>query len=172
MSDTRVAVLSCSDALTSDVDGAKIREDESGMALIKACEARGWVVVAYHVCPKDGECIAVSLNEMCDVEEADLVFTVGGTGLARSDVMPDITEMVAERLVPGLAEAIRQRATVLDSAEMLSRATAGTRGHSLIINLPESRVAALAVFDHVADLLESTAVQLRLETSQPGPLEA
>lgn len=172
MSELRVAVLTCSDALASCTQEPSADvEDATGLAIIDACEARGWMIVAYHVCPKDGECVATSLNEMCDVEEADVVLTIGGTGLSACDVTPEVTELVSERLVPGIAEAIRQRAVGMDRAQMLSRATAGIRGSTLIINLPDDRITALDALEFVADLLEPASEQVHRSAPHFGPLE-
>ena len=98
-------------------------------------------MIDYHVCPDDAEAIACSLLELCDAEQADVIFTLGGTGLRPHEMTPDATERVSERLVPGIAEAIRDCCGGSKHEHVLSRATAGIRGQTLIINLPGGRSA-------------------------------
>lgn len=152
MSDLRVAVLTCSD---SCADGTA--EDESGRAIIDACEDLGWLVVAYHVCADEMECVSTSLLEMADMESADIVLTLGGTGLGPRDITPEATERIIERAVPGIAEAVREASRGTNSPCLMSRATAGMRGQSLIINLPGGVAPTLAAFERIAPHL-TTAV--------------
>lgn len=155
MSELRIGVLTCSDdrAMGS-------AEDAAGLALIDRCEQRGWVIVAYHVVPADIEAITASLMELADVEGADALLTLGGTGLGVRDLTPDATELVCERMVPGIAEAIRIRMCSADSCHIFSRATAGTRGRTLVINLPGGSDATAMAFDVVVELLEAAAEQI------------
>ena len=147
MSELRIGVLTCSDPKAA---GA---EDSDGLLLIKACEEKGWYVIDYHVCPDDAEAIACSLLELCDAEQADVIFTLGGTGLRPHEITPDATERVSERLVPGIAEAIRDCCGDAKHEHVLSRATAGIRGQTLIINLPGGAERAMEAFGAVADHL-------------------
>jgi len=149
MSDLRIAVLTCSD---SSAEGTA--DDECGRALIEACEDRGWLVVAYHVCASDLECITTSLLEMTDMENADVVLTTGGTGLGPRDMTPEATERVIERSTPGLAEHVRQACADTDAGRALSRGTAGIRGRSLIVNLPDDLGHVMVSFECVAGLFE------------------
>ncbi|MDZ4064559.1 MAG: molybdopterin-binding protein, partial [Coriobacteriia bacterium] len=126
----------------------------AGLALIDACEQRGWVIVAYHVVPDDPEAITASLIELADVEGADAVFTLGGTGLGVSDLTPEATELVCERIVPGIPEAIRAHMRQTDPCHMFSRATAGVRGRTLIVNLPGGPEATMGAFGVIAEMLE------------------
>jgi len=152
MAELRIGVLTCSDSRSQGE-----AEDTAGRALIELSEARGWMVVAYHVCPDDRECIAASLMEMCDIEEADVVFTCGGTGLGPRDNTPEATGDVAERPVPGIAEFIRTRSFAVTERAMLSRAVAVQRGRTVVINLPGSEKAAREAFGFVAGQLEHAA---------------
>ncbi len=149
MAELRIGVLTCSDSRS-----AGEAEDTAGRALIELSEEAGWLVVAYHVCPDDRECIAASLMEMCDVEEADIVFSCGGTGLGPRDVTPEATMDIAERAVPGIAEYLRSESLKVTKRAMLSRATAAQRGTTVIINLPGSEKAARESFGFVAAQLE------------------
>ncbi len=153
MADLRVGVLTCSDSR-----GRPGARDDAGRTLIEACGERGWFVVAYHVCPNDIECIAASLIDMCDAEEADAVFTLGGTGVGSRDVTPEATECVCERFVPGVAEAVRRNIAESDPAQVLSRAISGVRGSTFIVNLPGGIGPTRAAFEYVAEFLE-TAVE-------------
>lgn len=156
MSDLRVAVLTCSDA---SAEGTA--EDECGRAIIEACEARGWLVVAYHVCASELECVSTSLLEMTDMENADIVLTLGGIGLDPRDMTPEATGRIIERSTPGLAELIRHACSDTEATCALYRGTAGTRGRSLVINLPDGVESALASFDRAAGLFESAVVMMR-----------
>lgn len=149
MAELRIGVLTCSDSRS-----AGEAEDTAGRALIELAEAAGWLVVAYHVCPDDRECIAASLAEMCDVEDADIVFSCGGTGLGPRDVTPEATMDIAERPVPGIAEYLRSESLKVTKRAMLSRATAAQRGQTVIINLPGSEKAARESFGFIAPQLE------------------
>lgn len=156
MSDLRIAVLSCSDPAS-----AGTAEDEAGRALIEACEARGWLVVSYHVCPDEVECITTSLLEMTDMEGVDIALTLGGVGLRPRDITPEATARILERPVPGLAELVR-RGCGADALECaLSRGVAGIRGQSLIVNLPGDPVRVHAAFAAVADVFEGAVRMLR-----------
>ena len=158
----RVGVVTCSD---SQAEGA---EDTGGHSLIEACEERGWYVIAYHVCPDDEEAIITSLADLCDAEEADVVFTIGGTGLDPRDVTPEATEIACERMVPGVAEAIRHCSELADPVHICSRATAGIRGRSLIVNLPGGKKPAMSAFDVIAEHIQCAAHQL--QGRRPTPL--
>jgi len=131
MDELLIGILSCSSACS--LEGA---EDVWGKRAAEACRDAGHDVVAYHVCPDDAECIEASLIEIVDVEEADVVLTVGGTGLAPSEVTPEVTEAVSTRLFPGVGEAIRAVTMEVDPRSAFSRGVAGQRGRTLIINLP------------------------------------
>ncbi len=86
--------------------------------------------------PDDRALIAATLRELCDAEGCDLVVTTGGTGPAPRDVTPEATREVIERELPGFGEAMRAVSFAKVPTAILSRATAGTRGRSLIVNLP------------------------------------
>jgi len=156
MSDLRLAVLTCSDSCAQGIS-----EDACGRAVIEACEARGWLVVAYHVCASDMECVSTSLLEMTDMENADIVLTLGGIGLDPRDMTPEATGRIIERPTPGLAELVRHACSDTEATCALSRGTAGMRGRSLVINLPDGVESALASFDRAADLFESAVVMMR-----------
>jgi molybdopterin adenylyltransferase len=78
------------------------------------------------------------LLEWCDGGDADLILTTGGTGVSPRDVTPDATRLVIDREIPGMAEAMRRQSAAVTPYAMISRALAGIRGRTLIINLPGS----------------------------------
>jgi molybdenum cofactor synthesis domain-containing protein len=145
----RIGVLTCSDTRSRGE-----AEDTAGKALIALCEERGWMVAAYHVVPDDAEAIALAITEMCDVDQVDVVLSTGGTGLGPRDVCPEVTRSLAEREVPGIAEAIRAESFAKTRRAMLSRGVAVQRGRTLIINFPGSEKGAREAFGIVADQLE------------------
>ena len=144
-----IAVLTC-----SDTRAAGEAEDTAGPALVKLCEERGWRIAAYTIRPDDEESIHREIVKMCDDLAADVVLTCGGTGLGPRDVTPEATAEACERMVPGIAEAIRAGSLRVTQRAMLSRGLAGLRGRSLVINLPGSEKAARETFGFVADQLE------------------
>ena len=149
MAALRVGILTASDSRhVGD------QPDTAGPALASLCEERGWVVCSYHICPDDQECIATSIRDLCDLEGADVVLTCGGTGFGPRDVTPEATVGVCDRLAPGIAEAIRAESYRITPRAMLSRAAAGLRGRSLVVNLPGSEKAARETFGIIADQLE------------------
>jgi molybdopterin adenylyltransferase len=143
----RMGIVTCSDTRSE-------AEDTAGAALRSLAAQRGWEVVAYAICPDEESCIAETLIEMADFIKADVVLTCGGTGFSPRDITPEVTERVAGRRAPGITEYIRARSLAITPRAVLSRATAGIRGTTLIINLPGSEKAARESFGFVADQLE------------------
>jgi molybdopterin adenylyltransferase len=113
-------------------------EDQSGPALAEFARGVGAEIAATDLVPDDQELIAAALRRFCDAEECDLVLTTGGTGFAPSDVTPEATRAVIEREAPGIAEAMRDASRPHTRHWMLSRAVAGIRGRSVIVNFPGS----------------------------------
>lgn len=149
MTTLRIGVLTSSD--TRAAGGA---EDTSGAALKSLSADRGWEVVSYSLLPDDRELIAAALIEMADVDRCDIVFTTGGTGLSPRDVLPETTLSVCDREVPGIGEVIRSESLKITSRAMVSRATAGQRGSTLIINMPGSEKAVRESFGFIEGVLE------------------
>jgi molybdenum cofactor synthesis domain-containing protein len=119
----------------SDGVAAGEREDRSGDELERLLAADGYDV-ARRVVPDEREAIAEALAELAD--EAPLVLTTGGTGLAPRDVTPEATLEVVDRIAPGIAEALRADSIAKTPHGLLSRGVAGVRGRSLVVNLPGS----------------------------------
>ena len=130
----RVAILTVSDRGSQGQ-----REDTSG-AVIREMVAAGLdaTVVDYQIVPDERPAIEGALRAWADGGAADLVLTTGGTGRAPRDVTPEATRAVIEREVPGIPEAMRSASLAKTPFAMLSRMVAGTRGRTLIINLPGS----------------------------------
>ncbi len=122
----------------SDRASAGVYEDVSGKAIIDLLSTylkSPWEY-EYSVIPDDFERIKSELIRMCDEKECCLIVTTGGTGPAKRDVTPEATEAVCEKMMPGFGERMRTESLKYVPTAMLSRQTAGIRGHSLIINLP------------------------------------
>ena len=126
----KVAVLTVSDGVAE-----RTRQDESGELLAGLLAAEGYEVER-RVVPDDRDAIAEAIAELA--EEAALVLTTGGTGLAARDITPEATAEVLERSAPGIAEAIRADSIAKTPHALLSRGIAGVRGETLVVNLPGS----------------------------------
>jgi molybdenum cofactor synthesis domain-containing protein len=114
------------------------REDRSGPEIAAMIEALGIEVIERRIIPDEKEMIRAALVESCDGRQADLVLTTGGTGVSPRDVTPEATREVIDREIPGMGEAMRRHSAAVTPHAMISRALAGIRGRSLIINLPGS----------------------------------
>jgi molybdopterin adenylyltransferase len=152
----RVAIVTVSDSAV-----AGTREDRSGPAVRERVEALGWTVCAQEIIADERDQIAALLRRYSDSTEPLVILTTGGTGVALRDVTPEATRDVIEREVPGLAELMREEGRKSTPFASLSRAVAGLRGRSLIVNLPGSPKGAVESLDaivnlipHAVDLLE------------------
>lgn len=122
----------------SDKGSIGERLDESGPAIEDILKPLGGMVKKYVIVPDEKEKIKSAIKEMTDVLNIDLVLTSGGTGFAPRDITPEATLEVVEKAVPGIPEAMRAESLKITPKAMLSRAAAGIRKNSLIINLPGS----------------------------------
>lgn len=144
----RAAIITASD---SGYRGE--REDLSGPAIKEILEREGYEVISMDILPDDQVMLAGKLQEIADSEKAELILTTGGTGFSERDVTPEATEEVIERKVPGISEAIRAYSMTITKRAMLSRATAGIRGKTLIVNLPGSPKAVRESLEYIIDAL-------------------
>ena len=129
----RVVVITVSDR------GARgERADGSGPEIAGMLQAAGMEIVGRQIVPDEKADIRRLLIEWSDDKCADLILTTGGTGVSPRDVTPDATREVIEREVPGMAETMRRHSAAVTPYAMISRALAGIRGRTLIINLPGS----------------------------------
>lgn len=150
----RVAILTISDRSSKGE-----REDRSGPILVEMVRKKGWEVVITSIVSDDQGLVEDILVEWSDSQSLDVILTTGGTGFAPRDRAPEATLAVVERLTPGLAEAMRSASMMKTPHAMLSRAVAGIRGNSLIVNLPGSPKAARENLDVILPALPH-AVQL------------
>ena len=121
----------------SDKGFEGLRTDESGARAIKLLEQAGYHIAEHSILPDDKDELAHKLRKLADIGIA-LVVTTGGTGFSVRDVTPEATREVAERLVPGIPEAMRAFSMQITRRAMLSRAAAGICKRTLIVNLPGS----------------------------------
>ena len=153
----KAAVLTVSDGVARGE-----REDESGAVLERLLSEDGYEV-ARRVVPDERSEVAEAIEELTD--EAALVLTTGGTGVAPRDVTPEATASVLERQVPGIAEALRRDAARRTPHGLLSRGVAGIRGAALVVNLPGSPGGCR---DGFAVLREALPHALRLLAGEQG----
>jgi len=144
----------------SDRSSRGERPDASGPALQETVTAQGWQVIYRQVIPDDFSTIRQLLIDWSESGALDVILTTGGTGFSPRDVTPEATQAVIERPTPGIAEAMRAASLQVTPHAMLSRATAGIRRRTLIVNLPGSPRGAvenlqviLPVLTHAVALL-------------------
>jgi len=161
----------------SDLGALGQRADTSGDAILAWAGERGYEVAVRSVVPDETDRIAGKLSRWADSGEVDVILTTGGTGLTARDVTPEATEAVVDRIAPGIADALRASAAPDFPRAWLSRGVAGTRGKTLIINLPGSTggvtdgLTVLERFiDHAVDLVTGTQTDHRTpDTRHPTP---
>ena len=140
----RAAILTASDS-----GYAGEREDLSGPAIREILEAGGYQVVHTALLPDDREKLAAEMARIADEQVAELLLTTGGTGFSPRDCMPEATMDIAERMVPGIPEAMRAYSMTITPRAMLSRAAACIRKGTLIINLPGSPKAVRESLEYI-----------------------
>jgi molybdenum cofactor synthesis domain-containing protein len=129
-------------------------EDSAGSALAKRIKDAGWSLASHVVVLDDRGMIAEAIVTAADEAKADVILTCGGSGLSPADVTPEATMDVCDRMVPGIAEAMRAASMAHTRRAMLSRAVCMQRGPALIVNLPGSEKAACECYDAIADQFE------------------
>jgi len=115
------------------------------------------------VVPDEAEMISSELRELADRERCDLIVTTGGTGISPRDVTPEATQAVLEKELPGFGELMRIQSFSRVRTAILSRAVAGTRGQTLIVNLPGKPSAVAECLKVLADAIREGVAQLRGE---------
>jgi len=161
------AVMQAAVLTVSDRSAAGVTTDTAGPATAAALADRLGAHVAWTgIVPDQVDAIETSLKQLAD-RGLDLVLTVGGTGLAGRDVTPEATRTVVDREVPGLPEAMRAASARITPNAWLSRAVAGVRRATLIVNLPGSRKAAVENLEALVPILPHAVRMLRGDTTHP-----
>ena len=137
----------------SDSSAAGTREDRSGPVVAARVEQLEWRLAGRGLVPDDSGQITQLLKDAADEGRADVILTTGGTGVAARDVTPEATRAVLDREIPGLPEVMRYEGRKQTYLAPLSRAVAGTRKRTLIVNLPGSPKGAVESLDAVANLI-------------------
>ena len=138
----------------SDKGAAGEREDKSGPLIGEMLSEAGYDVVEGILIPDGIEELSKQLIRLADQRQVNVIFTTGGTGFSERDLTPEATEAVCDRMTPGIAEAIRAYSMTKTPTAMLSRAAAGMRKKTLIINLPGSPKAVRECLEFLMHPLE------------------
>jgi molybdopterin adenylyltransferase len=138
----------------SDKGSKGEREDLSTKVIEEIVISHEYNVTEKILIPDEIDIIKKNLIRVCDEEIANLILTTGGTGFSKRDVTPEATEEIIEKRVPGIPEAIRAYSMTITKRAMLSRATAGIRKNTLIINLPGSPKAVKESLEYIIDDLK------------------
>ncbi|MFC7442011.1 molybdopterin adenylyltransferase [Laceyella putida] len=138
------------------------QEDVSGRRLRELC--RNWEVIAYEIIPDEQPLIEDTLIRFADELGCQLILTTGGTGFAPRDVTPEATKAVIHKEVPGLGETMRRETVKYTNLAIVSRATAGIRNQSLIINFPGNPKGVQQCFEAISDVIPHG---LRILTDSP-----
>ncbi len=156
----RIGILTVSDRSAKGE-----RPDLSGPALEKLINEQGWSVDRTEIIPDELPRLTDTLAAWADSGELDIILTTGGTGFSPRDITPEATIEVVEREAQGLAEAMRAASLSITPHAMTSRARAGIRGRTLIVNLPGSPQAAVENFSVIMPVLEHAVALL---SDDPG----
>ncbi len=142
------------------------RADASGPALEQWLAEQGVKTLHTEIIPDDEEAIVVKLMGWADSGAFDLILTTGGTGVSPRDVTPDATLRVVDRILPGFGEVMRARSMEKTPHAMISRAIAGIRGETLIINLPGSPRGAVENFAAVWPAVPHAVAKIKGDQSE------
>ncbi|MFA7059358.1 MAG: MogA/MoaB family molybdenum cofactor biosynthesis protein [Pedobacter sp.] len=145
----------------SDKGARGERVDESGPALAAWLADKGVRTVHALIIPDEFDMIVSTLVEWADTDVAELILTTGGTGVSPRDVTPEATLRVVERVIPGISELMRLKSLEKTPMASLSRAVAGIRRHTLIINLPGSPKGALENLEAVWPVIGHAVEKIR-----------
>jgi len=144
MKKRRVAII-----VSSDSGYRGEREDLSGPEIRRIAEENGYEVVSCVVLPDEKEMLTEEMIRIADNHLAELILTTGGTGFSPRDCMPEATAAAAQRMVPGIPEAMRAYSMQFTKRAMLSRSAAGIREQTLMINLPGSPKAVRECLEYI-----------------------
>lgn len=159
-------MITCAILTISDKGAVGERKDLTGFVVKQALPMKDYIVEYYKIIPDEIDLIEKELIYLCDEAKVNLILTNGGTGLSKRDVTPEATDRVITKKVPGIAEAMRVKSLEITPKAMLSRATSGIRGNTLIINLPgspkgavENLQAIIPALKHGIDILIGSAFE-------------
>ncbi|MDF3000585.1 MAG: molybdenum cofactor synthesis domain protein [Bacillota bacterium] len=139
----------------SDKGYAGTRKDLSGPAIEEVLSHfKGFKVQKYVMLPDEKDMLSNMMRQMADEDQLDLILTTGGTGFAKRDVTPEATLEVIERRAPGVPEAMRSISFQITPRAMLSRAEAGIRGETLIVNMPGSPKSIKEILEYILPSIE------------------
>lgn len=144
------------------------REDKSNQVIQEMVKEQGWEVTEYKVLPDNQELLENIMVDWCDNKKVDLLITTGGTGFAKRDITPEATRAIAEKLVPGIGEAMRYYSLKITNRAILSRGIAAIRKSTLIINLPGSPKSVKENLEAVIGGLDHGLAILKGEDSECG----
>jgi molybdopterin adenylyltransferase len=148
----------------SDRASAGVYEDRSGPEIENVlCEFFNGATFEAVIVPDEVGLISAALKKFADVLKCDLIVTTGGTGISARDVTPEATIAVLEKELPGFGEAMRMGSLAKVRTAILSRAVAGTRGQSLIVNLPGKPSAVRECLKILAPAIREGVAHLRGE---------
>lgn len=142
------------------------RADTSGKTLVDKLTVSGFEVGFQKIVPDEAAEISAVLRSLADEERVALILTTGGTGVSVRDVTPEATLAVVDRTVPGMAEAMRAASLLKTPHAMISRAVAGIRGTTLIVNLPGSPRGAMENLEVVLPALSHALDKIQGDPSE------
>ncbi len=149
----------------SDKGFEGLREDTSGPAIQELITTIGAHIEHYSIIPDEKDQIAEKLVELADTDACDLIITTGGTGVSPRDITPEATRSIIDREIPGMGEAMRFESFKITPHAVISRAMAGIRGRTLILNLPGSPKAALENLNAIIRALPHTIAKIKGDPS-------
>jgi len=159
----KVGILTVSDKCSQGE-----RKDRSGKLICQTLAENGYEIYTYKIVPDEEEIIIQHLIKWSDELHLDLIVTTGGTGLSPRDVTPEATLKVVKKEVHGIAEALRLEGLKKTPHAMLSRGIAGTRGETLIINLPGSPKAVKEGLEVLLPILSHALAKLKGDPTECG----
>ena len=139
--------------VASDTRSKGINKDEVIPAIKNFIEKQGWQFVGSAIVPDNISLLKEKMIYYSDKIKVDLILTSGGTGFSKRDVTPEATREVIEKETPGYAEAMRMKTFDITPLSILSRATAGIRGNTLIINLPGNPKGAIECLEVIKEAI-------------------